>query len=298
MSTAFILGLLQGITEWLPISSEGVVAAAYSLMRGGDFSEAVSFAIWLHIGTALSVLVAYRREINGIVRRLAVHPRTSSSPDKESSGFPSNQSIATEDLGHDQYHASYFRNPLLRFLIIATFFSAFVGWPLLFGLEAFLWSISFGNVGAIAMIIIGGAMMVTGALQIRRRNVGTRTATDVGIVDAALTGIVQGLAVVPGLSRSGLTVSVLLARNIDRREALVLSYLLSVPVSLGAALFVGLKDGFAVSSESVVAALVAFVVGLGSLRILTAVAQRVNFGLFVLVVGVAMIGGGLWEFVQ
>ena len=117
-------------------------------------------------------------------------------------------------------------------------------------------------------------------------------------MDATLTGIAQGLAVVPGLSRSGLTVSVLLARNIDRREALVLSYLLSVPVSLGASLFVGLKDGFAVSSESVVAALVAFVIGLGSLRILTTVAQRANFGLFVLAVGVAMIGGGLWEFVQ
>ena len=115
------------------------------------------------------------------------------------------------------------------------------------------------------------------------------------MIDAALTGIAQGFAALPGLSRSGLTVAVLLARNVDRREALVLSFLLSVPASLGAGFYAALSDDVAMSGSAFVAVAVAAVVGFATIRALMAVAERVNFAYFVMAVGVSIVAGAVWQ---
>ena len=115
------------------------------------------------------------------------------------------------------------------------------------------------------------------------------------LLDAALTGIAQGLSTLPGLSRSGLTVSALLARQVDRREALVLSFLLSIPASLGAGLYSAYDGEIYTSGSAIVAVVVAAAVGFVTIRALMTVAERVNFGLFVVVVGLSIIGGALWQ---
>ena len=148
------------------------------------------------------------------------------------------------------------------------------------------------------MAIVGALMLVTGGLQLRRRQEGTRGRDDVSTIDAALAGVAQGFAVLPGLSRSGLTVAALVGRKVDRREALVLSFLMSAPASLAASLYVGFDSDFVISTEVVVAAVVAFVAGLVAIRALVTVARRVNFGAFVLILGVAILGGALWEAFQ
>jgi len=79
------------------------------------------------------------------------------------------------------------------------------------------------------------------------------------LLDAALTGIAQGLSTLPGLSRSGLTVSALLARQVDRREALVLSFLLSIPASLGAGLYSAYDGEIYTSGSAIVAVVVAVI---------------------------------------
>ena len=81
----------------------------------------------------------------------------------------------------------------------------------------------------------------------------------------------------------------LLARKVSRREALVLSFLMSVPASLGAALFVLFDSGLALSLETAVAALVAFVVGLVTIRFLLGMVQKINFAWLVLIVGVMIL---------
>jgi undecaprenyl-diphosphatase len=115
------------------------------------------------------------------------------------------------------------------------------------------------------------------------------------MLDAVLTGIAQGLAVLPGLSRSGLTVAILLGRGMDRTEALAVSFLMSIPASLGAALFAGLKSDGLRTVEGVVGAVVAMVVGLASIRLLLYVAHRANFFWFVLLAGVAIMAGGVMQ---
>ena len=258
MTIAIVLGLLQGITEWLPVSSEGVVAAFYSFFLDRSLSEAVAFALWLHLGTVVSVVIVLRFEVTSLVRAALSDPRRWS--------------------------------PLLKFIVLSTVVSAAVGFPLLLTLD----DIS-TRVGAVAMGIIGLFMFITGGLQLRRKEDGSRKREDLSYMDAVLAGIAQGFAVLPGLSRSGLTVSALLARQIDRREALVLSFLMSVPASLGAGIFSLQEGGRIEASSALVSMIVAAVVGLLTIRILLAVVERINFAKFVIIVGAFIIVGAVWQ---
>ena len=257
MLIAALLGLLQGITEWLPVSSEGVVTATYSALKSGSFDEAIGYALWLHVGTALSVLVVFWREIFGVVRTAISSPR----------------------------HPT----PLVKFLFVATLASGIVGFPLLLTLGELS-----ERIGATAMALVGVMMLVTGWLQLRSPTLGSRDRDDASPWDGLLAGVAQGFAVLPGLSRSGLTVSLLLARRIDRREALVLSFLMSVPASLGAGLYASLDGGLIDSDEAMVSVVVSAVVGLITIKALLAVAQRINFAKFVIGVGLFVIAGALW----
>ena len=257
LESAF-LGLLQGVTEWLPVSSQGVVTAASALFFDYDVADAVALALWLHVGTSLAAALAFRREVVGLAG----------------------------ELFRDPLHPS----PLLAFLAVGTFVSAAIALPILLALDELS-----DAIGAGAMAVVGTLMVVTGAVQMRRPVEGTRDRSGLSVLDGVLTGVAQGLAALPGLSRSGLTVAVLLGRRVDRSEALVLSFLMGIPAGLAAALFAGLESGVLGTVDGAVGAAVAFVVGFASIRVLLAVARRVNFAVFVVLVGLAVIGGAAFE---
>ena len=266
MTAAVLLGVLQGVFEWLPVSSEGVVSASYSFFFDKSFEDAVQFALWLHIGTVPSVLVVFRRECVGIVKEVVA---LRSGPGPGLLGRPS---------------------PFLTFLFVATLVSAPIGMGLLVGLEELS-----TRVGASAMAVVGALMLVTGYMQLRSKDAGERGRGDLTVLDGVVAGVGQGLAVLPGLSRSGTTVALMLARRIDRREALALSFLMSVPASLGASLWTGLSDGFALSGEAIVSAAIAFAVGLVAIRAFMVVADRVNLGGFIIFFGLVVLVGGVWQ---
>ena len=261
LGNAVVLGLVQGVFEWLPVSSEGLVAAAYTLLYDAELDEAVGFALWLHLGTAPAALVALRREVVDLARGLLARPSTPS--------------------------------PALVFLAVATVVSAAVAFPLLLTLSELSSAIGGG-----AMLIVGAAMLVTGAAQLRRPAGGARTGDDARAIDSVLAGVAQGVAVIPGLSRSGLTVAVLLARRIEARQAMSLSFLMSVPASVGAALYVAVSSGVEIDAEAVLAAFVAFAAGLVTIRLLLGLAARINFAGFALAVGAVMAAGALWDMLR
>ena len=258
LAQAALLGLIQGVAEWLPVSSEGVVTAAHALAFGGKLTDAVAFSLWLHLGTMLSVLAALKTEAYDIVRSTLRRPRCPS--------------------------------PILTFLVIATLTSGPIGLLLLVGLEEFS-----QRIGAIAMVVIGIMMTVTGALLLQNPRAGLRTRNDLTWLDAVLTGVAQGIAALPGLSRSGLTMSALLSRGIDRREGLTISFLLSVPASLGAGVYAAIDTGAYASPEAVVALGVAAVSGFVTIRALLKLAERINFGWFAVIVGIVIISGAVWQ---
>ena len=256
MEAAAVLGLLQGIAEWLPVSSQGVVAGAYSLMFDASFDEAVGFALWLHVGTVPSVLVALRHDIHDIVRDFLASPKAPS--------------------------------PTFQFLVASTLLSGVVGLPLI---------VVLGDISAIGGTavtgVIGGFMLVSGYLQLRRRDSADVERKDLTFMDALVVGFAQGISVLPGLSRSGMTIAMLLSRRLDSRRALTLSFLLSIPASLAAALYIGFESGLEFDAEAGLAAAVAFAVGLFAIRGLIGVAERMNFGWFVIAIGAAMIVGSV-----
>ncbi len=256
MLESLVLGVVQGITEWLPVSSQGSVSAVGLFIFDLSLADAVSFALWLHLGTAASALIAFRREIFDLAR----------------------------DGLRDPLHPA----PLLRFAVVGTAVSMVIGVPVILALDDLSTAVGTG-----AMLVVGVAMLGTAVVLRARPEGGTRTRDDLSMVDALAFGFAQGFAAIPGLSRSGLTVSVLLGRRIDRAEALAVSFLMSIPASLGAALFAAL-DGVGIGLvEGLVGAAVSATVGLVSIKALLAVAQRVNFAAFVGVVGVAVIAGGI-----
>ena len=258
MATALLVGVLQGLTEWLPVSSEGVVAAAYAFLEDRPLDEAVGLALWLHVGTLPAALIALWPEVRQLCAGLLAAPRSPT--------------------------------PLLLFLALSTAISAVVGLPLLLGVGALS-----DAVGAWVMGLVGVLMLVTGAAQVRREEPGGRGRGGLVLPDALAAGVAQGLAVLPGFSRSGLTVATLLARGVEKREAFVLSFLMSIPASAAGALFAVTGGGVALSAELVAAAAVAFLVGLVTIRGLLTLAQRVSFAPLVLAMGALLIAASAWQ---
>ena len=258
MAEAVVLGLLQGTFEWLPVSSQGVVVAVHSLVFDGEIAEGLGYSLWLHVGTVPSVLVVFRKETAQIAREVLARPARPS--------------------------------PLAKFLLVSTVASGVVGLPMLL----LLTDLS-EDAGPAAMVVVGVALLFTGALQLVRPGQGARSRDDVNVRDGLQAGVSQGLAVIPGLSRSGATVAALLWRGVDRREALVLSFLMSAPASVAAAAYVSLEGDFAVTIEALVGAAVAFAAGLVSIKLLLAAVERINLAAFVMIAGAAIAAGATWQ---
>ena len=300
---AIFLGILQGIAEWLPVSSEGTVAAAYALVFDEELGDAVGYALWLHIGTVPSAIIVLRHEIMDLVReamslvlkrkQYAVATpsnQVATSPGSATAGAPL-QNPGSEALNPRPAPLKPGSpSPFLRFVVVATLVGGGLGFPLLLVLK----DVS-DVAGPTAMGVIGGFMLITGAAQLLRRERGHRTRDDVTLVDGVLTGVAQAFSVIPGLSRSGSTIATLLARRVDGREALVLSFILSIPVSLGASIYAGISEGLFLDSYALVAVIAAFITGLLTIKVVLALAVRVNFGAFVLIIGSLMVAGALWE---
>ena len=258
---AALLGLIQGLAEPLPVSSQGLVTVVNTWLFDESLADAAAFSLWLHLGTALSVAIAFRRDAASLIRDTVRRPTRPT--------------------------------PTMVFLIIATVVSAPLGFLALAG----LFELS-DRIGTAAMGAVGIMMLATGALLLRKRSEGTRGRDDVTWPDAVATGVAQGLAAMPGLSRSGLTVSTLLWRKVDRSETLTLSFLLSVPASLGAGIYGALKTGAFASPEALTSLAIAAAVGFVAIRLLMKVAERVNFGWFVVIVGGSIIAGAVWEMLR
>jgi undecaprenyl-diphosphatase len=262
---AVVAGILQGIFEWLPISSEGNVAIFLTAV-GAAPDAAVRFSLFLHVGTAFSAAVYYRTPLREALR-----------------GVPSWRPSAAFDDGTAE----------LSFLGVATAASFAVGLVAYFLVDRFV-----SELGGGAFVVgVGVLLIATGAFQrlADDRSLAVRRSPD--LIDALLVGTLQGLAVLPGVSRSGTTAGALLLRGHDGPDAFRLSFLLSVPAALGAGVVAVLDEDGVPSVElgpALVALATAAVVGYLTIDALMRVVERVDFWAVCVGIGaLAALGGAL-----
>jgi undecaprenyl-diphosphatase len=165
----------------------------------------------------------------------------------------------------------------LQFLAIATAISGLLG----FLLYAFIIKqIKFS--GEPVLVFIGILLILMGLIP-RKESKG-KGMSAITWKDGLFLGVLQGFAVFPGISRSGITIAGLLSRNYNQSLALRLSFLMSIPAVLGAEIFLHLQ-GFRVDSAALVSLFTAFIVGYATISLLLKVAEKVKFGHFCVALG-------------
>lgn len=261
---AIILGLVQGVAEFLPISSSGHLALVENIMGSGQGAELIAamdgsafFNIMLHLATLVAVIAAYWTDVRAMAVECVDMVK----------GLGKGESIASRNIPTRR---------LILMIVISTL-PLFVIVPFHHALEdlnRFPW-------------FIGAALIVTGLLLYisDRMPRGKKTERDMTVLDAVVIGVAQGLATIPGLSRSGTTITAGMARGLTREFAVRFSFLMSLLSVTGAvilSLVDVIKDGLEASliPAYLVGMLVAGVTGYFSIKLLQKIVAKGKFGGF------------------
>lgn len=263
-----IIAILQGLFEWLPISSTGQTFLVSTRIFGISELDAYSLAIWLHLGTTLAVLLKFRTDYVKIVK-----------------GFLPKKYIVDElDIKKRNW------------LIYATLGTGITALPLYFIFRIIISDAFTAFQGDLITLIISGLLIITGVILLKtRKRYGTNTLEKISKEDipkdSFLAGLIQGVSILPGISRSGVTVSAILSEKYNQDNALKLSFLMSVPVAIasivvdiifGEGSVFGSLNIFLIISTT----LISFLVGYLTIEVLLRVAQKISFGYFCIIYGV------------
>jgi undecaprenyl-diphosphatase len=297
MFEQIILGVIQGVTEWLPVSSEGVlVLTRIHLFGDQSLTAVIQNALFLHLGTFLAALVYFRAEVWQLIKTALAYlcrPKTlnhllgdEGPKNKLLRSFQRGKGLTNFQPGEVYKKSREENQKLFQFLLVSTLISSFLGFYL-FKLMA-KYEEMFSLTGKMITLAVGILLLLTGWLQLKSKEKGLKLVKDLGNADGVWLGLVQGLAALPGLSRSGLTVSTFLLRGFDKQQALRLSFLMSLPIVLAGNIFLNWAY-FSLNSVMLWGLLASFVFGLITIHGLLGLARRVNFGYFVILFGILTI---------
>jgi undecaprenyl-diphosphatase len=192
---AVVLGIVQGLTEFLPVSSSGHLCLAQHLFGLKEHSDIVTFDVALHLASLLAILVVFAGRIRAV--------------------------LTTE-------------RRMIGYIVLASVPVGIVGAPLGDTIEGL-----FVNPHAVAaaLVFTGAALVFADWVS---RDTGTENA--VGVVSSLVMGFAQALAMVPGISRSGLTITGGLASGLSRKDAYEFSFLMAIPAILGAGAYKAIRS--------------------------------------------------------
>lgn len=249
--TAILLGLVQGLTEFLPISSSGHLVIAQSLLKFEGPS--VAFDLMLHMGTLLAVIIYFREDIGQLF------------------------------LPHRNEAGSRVGSNWLLLLVIGSIPTALIGFAFKEQFETL-----FGKPHLAALMLWVTAVILALADRVSiRQNPGK----PMNAIRALIVGTVQGIAIIPGISRSGSTISAAIFAGVNASVAARFSFLLSIPAIIGASLL-EIKDFSGIGAQNIFATaagiVAAFLSGLLAIDILLKVLVRHNlwkFSIYLFIIG-------------
>ena len=259
ISSAILLGIVQGVAEFLPISSSGHLAILQNLFVLSAGEEHMFFDVLLHLGTLISICVCYWGDIVAMVREVFIVLRGG----RRADGTP-----VQGNLGAARLFLMIVVGTLPLFLVL----------PINDSVEQLYYITPF----------IGVALLLTGCMLFvsDRMAPGKRTEKNMRFRDALIIGLCQCVATIPGLSRSGTTITAGIATGLDRGFAMKYSFLLSLPAVLGANLLSFTK---ALGEESIelsmvpaylVGLLAAMLSGIAAISLMKLIAKKSKFGWF------------------
>jgi undecaprenyl-diphosphatase len=187
---AIILGFIQGVTEWLPISSTGHLRIAERFL---GLAVPLLFDVTLHVGTLIIILLFFRKDIKTILAALV------------------KRDFKSEN------------GKLIPLIIVGTIPTALIGVVFSNTIETYFSS----------LLPIAGAFLTCGVVLYFSKT-GQERKENITYVEALAIGVAQGIALIPGISRSGLTIATALLLGLRREKAFKFSFLLSVPAVIGA----------------------------------------------------------------
>jgi len=235
---AILLAFVQGITEWLPISSSGHLALIQQKL---GFESPVFFDVMLHLGTLIVILIVFREKIVKIAKIVR------------------SKGLATPE------------GKILKLIIVGNVPVAIA--YILFGKDI---KAMFSNAFAVAIAFLATGVVLFLTFRTRERR------NELTYMDSVLIGVAQAFALVPGLSRSGLTIAIALLLGIERRKAAEFSFLLAIPAVIGAAIEESLTCEFAGIDvlPVLVGVIITIIVGYVALKLLLRIVQRGKLYIF------------------
>lgn len=252
-----ILGFVQGVAEFLPISSSGHLTLFQHFFNMEEPDQL--FNVLLHFSTLLAVCVAYWRDVWEMIVEFF--------------------SFFADVFSHQSRRGNPPEARRMVLLIIVGTLPLFLVLPIKDQIEAF------GN----NPLFVCCALLVTGCILFLSDQLasGHKTARNATLLDVLLVGVAQGLATIPGLSRSGCTISAGMVRGFDRKFAVRYSFLMSLPAVLGATLLkvmdvLGQEGGFPMENlpKYLLGMVISAVVGYFSIQLVKLLADKGKFGAF------------------
>ena len=256
LTEAVILGIVQGLTEPLPISSSAHLVIVPALIPGFH-QPGVAFDVLLHLGTLVAVVFFLRREIGELLASLM----PGKGPADRAPGADTGEKTANRRM--------------VLWIMIATFLTGAIGFLFKDRIERLFESV---ETTAFMLLITGILLFLSDRVKTNRRGKGEMNLTD-GIV----LGLVQAVALIPGISRSGSTITFGIFRGLERETAARFSFLLSIP-AIGGAVILKSADLMRLPAGDLSVLIAGFiaaaVTGVLSLKLLFAIINKTGLSLF------------------
>ena len=276
--TILIQALIQGLTEFLPVSSSGHLSVAQHFM--GIEEAGLTLSIFLHLGTLLAILIAFRKAVWGMVRELFL-------------------SIADGFKGRFSWSEMNDDRRLLFMVIIGTALLL----PIMLVKDFFTAPVADGDI-----VFEGAAFIFTAMLLFMADSCikGKKSPGEMRVKDALTVGFFQIVALFPGVSRSGSTISSGLFRGLSRKTAVTFSFMLGIPAIAGASLLEirelsqaggesGVSLNWAALASGMLVSLVTGLLAIKLVKLLIAKEKFKIFAVYTLILGALCITWGVFE---